>query len=49
MEHENITKKSAKKQMNAQDRRFEPTKTGLVGLKRDTMLQNELQFLVNYF
>ena len=28
------------------DRRFEPTKTGLIGLQRDTMLSSELQFLV---
>lgn len=27
------------------DKRFEPTKTGLVGLQRDTMLSSELQFL----
>ncbi len=29
------------------DRRFNPTKTGLVGVQRETMLSSELQYLVN--
>lgn len=28
------------------DKRFEITKTGLIGSQRDTMLQNELHYLV---
>lgn len=30
------------------DNRFRATKTGVVGLQRDSMLKNELHHLVNY-
>ena len=30
------------------DKRFDITKTGLVGSQRETMLRNELHYLVNY-
>ena len=31
------------------DKRFQPTKTGLIGAQRETMLQNELHYLVSLF
>ena len=30
------------------DNRFRPTKTGVIGVQRETMLQNELHYLVRH-
>jgi hypothetical protein len=39
--------KSAPEKVNL-DKRFTSTKTGLIGVQRDTMLDNELHINVNY-
>jgi hypothetical protein len=31
------------------DKRYLPTKTGLIGVQRETMLQNELHYLVSIY
>jgi hypothetical protein len=31
------------------DKRYLPTKTGLIGVQRETMLQNELHYLVSFY
>ncbi len=41
--------KSAPEKKNNLSKRFDSTKTGYIGLQRDTMLDNELHLLVNFF
>lgn len=43
---ENLQPKSAPLRT---DKRYEVTKTGLIGIQRDSMLQNELHYLVRIF
>ncbi len=40
------TAKSAPEKKSSSNRRFEIAKTGIIGLQRDTMLENELHLLV---
>ncbi len=42
-----LNSKASKSAPTHTDKRFDVTKTGLTGLQRDTMLQNELHFLVS--
>lgn len=45
-DHNDFDYSGAKSAPLRTDKRFQTTKTGLIGAQRDTMLQNELQFLV---
>ena len=41
------SKSAPEKKTNSFNRRFESTKTGIIGLQRDSMMENELHLLVN--